>query len=85
MDGVDEPVLTHDHVRVRGDFDAPSRWLWLFKWCLLAAPHYPILILLYLAYPLVTVLAGVAILLPDAIRVRSSTSMSGCCAGRGES
>ena len=62
MDGVDEPVLTHDHVRVHGDFDAPSRWLWLFKWCLLAAPHYPILILLYLAYPLVTVLAGVAIL-----------------------
>ncbi len=34
----------------------------LFKWCVLAAPHYPILILLYLAYPLVTVVAGVAIL-----------------------
>jgi hypothetical protein len=49
-------------VRVRGDVDAPSRWLWLVKWCVLAAPHYPILILLYLAYPLLTIVAGVAIL-----------------------
>src|SRR6201996_9708564 len=62
MDGVDQPVLTDDPVRVRGEFDAPSRWLCLFKWCVLAAPHYPILILLYLAYPLVTVVAGIAIL-----------------------
>ena len=51
-----------DPVRVRGDFDGPSRWLWLFKWCVLAAPHYPILILLYLIYPLLTIVAGVAIL-----------------------
>lgn len=51
-----------DSVTVRGDFDAPSRWLWLLKWCVLALPHYPILILLYLAYPLSTVAAGVAIL-----------------------
>ena len=29
---------------------------------MLAVPHYPILILLYLAYPLVTIVAGVAIL-----------------------
>ncbi|MGO8967626.1 MAG: DUF4389 domain-containing protein, partial [Mycobacterium sp.] len=58
-----EPVnIPDDPVRVRGDFDAPSRWLWLFKWCVLAAPHYPILILLYLAYPLLTIVAGVAIL-----------------------
>ncbi len=49
-------------VRVRGDFDAPSRWLWLVKWCVLAAPHYPILILLYLVYPMLTIVAGVAIL-----------------------
>ncbi|OBI36528.1 DUF4389 domain-containing protein [Mycobacterium colombiense] len=47
---------------MRGDFDAPSRWLWLVKWCVLALPHYPILILLYLVYPLSTVAAGVAIL-----------------------
>lgn len=51
-----------DSVTVRGDFDAPSRWLWLVKWCVLALPHYPILILLYLVYPLSTVAAGVAIL-----------------------
>ncbi|MBV8179889.1 MAG: DUF4389 domain-containing protein [Mycobacterium sp.] len=62
MDSVDEPIVGNDPVRVRGDFDTPSRWLWLFKWCVLAVPHYPILILLYLAYPLVTVAAGVAIL-----------------------
>lgn len=51
-----------ESVRVRGDFDAPSRWLWLFKWCVLALPHYPILILLYLVYPFSTVAAGVVIL-----------------------
>jgi hypothetical protein len=62
MDGVAEPVTTDGPVRVRGDLDAPSRWLWLFKWFPLAVPRYPILIGLYLAYPLVTVLAGVAIL-----------------------
>ncbi|OBH86170.1 DUF4389 domain-containing protein [Mycobacterium sp. E2989] len=47
---------------MRGDFDAPSRWLWLVKWCVLAVPHYPILIGLYLIFPLSTVVAGVAIL-----------------------
>jgi hypothetical protein len=58
-----EPVTKPDGpVRVRGDVDAPSRWLWLVKWCVLAAPHYPILILLYLVYPLLTIVAGVAIL-----------------------
>lgn len=51
-----------ESVRVRGDFDAPSRWLWSFKWCVLALPHYPILILLYLVYPFSTVAAGVVIL-----------------------
>lgn len=50
-----------DIVRVRSDFDAPSRWLWLVKWCVLAVPHYPILIALYLAYPLVTIVAGIAV------------------------
>jgi hypothetical protein len=49
-------------VRVRGDIDSPSRWLWLVKWCALAVPHYPILILLYLVYPPLTLVAGVAIL-----------------------
>jgi uncharacterized protein DUF4389 len=62
MGRVDEPVGRDGPVRVRSDFDAPSRWLWLFKWCVLAVPHYPILISLYLLYPLVTIVAGVAIL-----------------------
>jgi hypothetical protein len=51
-----------DPVWVRGEFDAPSRWLWLVKWCVLSVPHYPILILLYLVYPPLTIVAGVAIL-----------------------
>lgn len=51
-----------DPVRLRSRFDAPSRWLWLVKWCVLAVPHYPILIGLYLLFPLSTIVAGVAIL-----------------------
>ncbi|OBG42827.1 DUF4389 domain-containing protein [Mycolicibacterium fortuitum] len=47
---------------MRGAIDVPSRWLWLFKWCVLAVPHYPILIGLYLVYPFSTLAAGVAIL-----------------------
>jgi hypothetical protein len=47
---------------VRSAIDAPSRRLWLVKWCVLAVPHYPILIGLYLLYPLVTIAAGIAIL-----------------------
>ena len=62
MDSVDEPVDWDGAVRVRSDIDAPSRRLWLVKWCVLAVPHYPILIGLYLLYPLVTIAAGVAIL-----------------------
>ncbi|WP_301120716.1 DUF4389 domain-containing protein [Mycolicibacterium fortuitum] len=54
--------MPSEGVRVRGTIDVPSRWLWLFKWCVLAVPHYPILIGLYLAYPLSTLAAGVAIL-----------------------
>src|ERR1700744_3548652 len=61
MDSVDEPVDRDDPVRVRSDIDAPSRRLWLAKWCVLAVPHYPILIGLYLLYPLVTIAAGIAI------------------------
>jgi Domain of unknown function (DUF4389) len=60
MDG--EPVRADGPVRVQGALDAPSHRLWLVKWCALAVPHYPILIGLYLLYPLVTIAAGVAIL-----------------------
>lgn len=51
-----------DPVRVRGAIDVPSNTLWLVKWCVLAVPHYPILIGLYLVYPLVVLAAGAAIL-----------------------
>ncbi len=51
-----------DAVRVRGAIDAPSRWLFIVKWCVLAVPHYPILIVLYAMYPVLTVVAGIAIL-----------------------
>jgi hypothetical protein len=62
MDSVEATVGASGAVRVRSDIDAPSRWLWLVKWCALAVPHYPILIGLYLLYPLATIAAGVAIL-----------------------
>jgi Domain of unknown function (DUF4389) len=55
-------IKLEDSVRVRAAVDAPKRWLWLFKWCVLAVPHYPILIALYLVYPILTFVAGVAIL-----------------------
>jgi hypothetical protein len=62
MDGVAERAAGDDPVRVRSDLDAPSPRRWLVKWCALAVPHYPILIGLYLVYPLVTIAAGIAIL-----------------------
>jgi hypothetical protein len=64
---IESPVAhnTDGPVRVRGGIDAPSRRLWLVKWCVLAVPHYPILILLYLVYPLLTIVAGVAILFTE--------------------
>nr|WP_244975942.1 DUF4389 domain-containing protein [Nocardia huaxiensis] len=49
-------------VHLRGDLDEPlSRWLWLVKW-LLALPHYIVLLFLWAAFWVVTVVAGFAIL-----------------------
>ena len=50
-------------VRLAGARDASlSRWLWLVKWLLLI-PHYVVLLLLWLAFFLLTVVAFFAILL----------------------
>jgi Domain of unknown function (DUF4389) len=46
---------------VLGFFDQPSRALWLVKWLLLI-PHYIILVFLWLAFWIVTVIAFFAIL-----------------------
>ena len=46
---------------VRGFFDQPSRALWLIKWLLLI-PHYIILVFLWLAFWIITVIAFFAIL-----------------------
>src|ERR1700742_702472 len=49
-------------VQVRARLDEPlSRWLWLFKW-LLAMPHYIVLVFLWVAFAVVTVVAFFAIL-----------------------
>jgi hypothetical protein len=54
-----EPVYP---VNVRGDLDEPlSRWLWLVKW-FLAIPHYIVLFFLWIAFVVLTVVAGFAIL-----------------------
>jgi hypothetical protein len=59
-----------------------SRWLWLVKW-LLAIPHVVVLVLLWLAYGVLTVVAFFAILFTGRYPARSSSSTSGYCAGRG--
>ena len=50
-------------VRVTGTLDAGlSRWLWLVKWLLLI-PHYVVLVLLWIAFFVLTIVAFFAILL----------------------
>jgi hypothetical protein len=52
-------------VRVTGQLDAPlSRWLWLVKW-LLAIPHFVVLVFLWLAFVVVSVIAFFAILFTE--------------------
>ena len=49
-------------VRVDARLDAPlSRWLWLVKW-FLAIPHFVVLVFLWLAYVLLSVVAFFSIL-----------------------
>ena len=53
--------MAENPVTVRAHLDEPlSRWLWLVKW-LLAIPHFIILIFLWIAFFLVTIIAFFAI------------------------
>jgi hypothetical protein len=57
-----EVVVGRHPVRLAGRFDAElSRWLWLVKWLLLI-PHFIALVVLWVAFAVVTVIAWFAIL-----------------------
>jgi hypothetical protein len=59
---VPAPVVAAEPVRLEAEIDTPlSPWLWLVKW-FLAIPHLIVLVFLWIAFFLLTVIAGVAIL-----------------------
>ena len=48
-------------VRIEGRLDEPlSRWLWLVKW-LLAVPHLIVLVFLWIAFAVLTIVAGLSV------------------------
>jgi hypothetical protein len=56
------PVLTRSPVQIEAQLDEPlSRGLWLVKW-FLAIPHFVILLFLWIAFAVMTFVAGVVIL-----------------------
>src|SRR4249919_3081069 len=61
MSSAADPISVAYPLSVQGRFDQPSRGLWLIKWLLLI-PHYIILVFLWLAFWIVTVIAFFAIL-----------------------
>ena len=50
----------HYPVTVTGHLDQPARWRWLYKW-FLALPHLLVLVFLWLAFVVLTLVAGVGI------------------------
>ncbi|MFD8012393.1 DUF4389 domain-containing protein [Streptomyces sp. NPDC058955] len=62
---MDPPLTPSAPVRVTAELDAPlSRWLWLVKW-ILVIPHWIVLLFLWVAFLLVTVVAFFAILFTE--------------------
>jgi hypothetical protein len=56
------PAATGYPARLEGTLDPKlTRWMWLVKW-LLAIPHFVVLCLMWIAFVVVTIAAGVAIL-----------------------
>ncbi|MCH7846639.1 MAG: DUF4389 domain-containing protein [Acidobacteria bacterium] len=56
------PPVSAEPVRMEASIDSPlSQWLWLVKW-FLAIPHFILLIFLWIAFSLLTVISGVVIL-----------------------
>jgi hypothetical protein len=56
------PPVSAEPVRLEASIDSPlSQWLWLVKW-FLAIPHFIVLAFLWIAFVVLTVIAGVVIL-----------------------